>query len=1160
MTPTLLASSCGGRQRLAPPLALLLLLLLAYLPAWAQPAAQPQPIRSLRELPLPKELRLPSRPAPQAVLAPYEREASGTLTDFQGQGLAFTAAPANSWTFPGGQARTAAVTTPTGTTTYAPNQLAELVSAPIRLDTTLTNRAYALMGFMLYFDERYALETGHDIGSVYLQVEQADQSWSEWLLLSQRTGQSPGAGLRTTHLSLRDPALWHKRVRVKFSLQSDCATQYQGWTLDNVTFRQIVTTPQIRTAFVPPVPMAPIVPRIRPNDPLVPPINGIQRWLVPALQRLQQNSCRLDVTFVVNGAHFPYNAAMQDLPKLVLNNLDQLAELLQGAQQTSCKRVRVLVAGGRLGQPVGGTPATYYLAGGGLLGEPASNQHMSLRGPVALTSLKLEVQPLLASSQQQNTVPPRNGASVLLDYLQRGYGPTPEPGVKRVIVVLNNSDNFENARYASGTPVTKEALQTQLAAKGVSLIVNTPPQLSFGQTPGVLRQAATVNYQDRDPQHMLLDVAAAEVCTSQDEACQDPGLVIKLFGTSEAKDDNVTVGGTLPGQVEITNPRGELELSSPNNNLLFSTKILANGELDNPRAPLRLPLTATDRIVRFFVTPVTQNYTYDAEHNVKANVAAKIYEAATAARLASPDQSTAAATTSSGGNVVASGTQTANITNQILLFRGVNVLSNLHAEATRGRVTARGWGLVGSHASPMRHHITGTNFSIFTSWSLEYAAAAKFAVKPFFAPAGQPADQIEQGVIMQIRLDPAKTVKSPNLVLDEQEVLLIGAIQATGVQPVKRTDFFNDPTFYSLDNAGKVKAMGRLRGVFHGDQWPSMPPATTRPCLFVGEKWGDLLRNQNGITSLEAYLVSGGVETPLLNAAGVNSWSTDEKGLLCLNLNRDLAATERVKVRATYQNKRFEGTSTARHPVIYLNNNPHNLVIAHQAPAGPLRENFSAPNGPGQPMELGALVEQSEVDVYGNRFNIDPFALSPVAANLDSVQLRVDGTRVPLWVGIAPDRQNAAIDFGFYTTWRPPSNRSYVFTPRAYLKDGTVLEDHKPLNIHVGAGATSPRSTAASPLSATTGQGPANQAVVVYPNPFQDEFSVTYALPQADEVSVLLQPMDGSQALPLLPARKQAAGRQQLTLRSGGVATGLYLLIVRGKSGYEQRHKLVKMP
>ncbi|HLK97509.1 MAG TPA: T9SS type A sorting domain-containing protein, partial [Hymenobacter sp.] len=90
--------------------------------------------------------------------------------------------------------------------------------------------------------------------------------------------------------------------------------------------------------------------------------------------------------------------------------------------------------------------------------------------------------------------------------------------------------------------------------------------------------------------------------------------------------------------------------------------------------------------------------------------------------------------------------------------------------------------------------------------------------------------------------------------------------------------------------------------------------------------------------------------------------------------------------------------------------------------------------------------------------------------------------------------------------------------------------------------------------------GPANQAVMVYPNPFQDEFTLTYELPQADEVSVLLQPMDGSQALPLLPARKQAAGRQQLTVHSGNVATGMYLLIVRGKSGFELRHKLVKMP
>jgi len=200
------------------------------------------------------------------------------------------------------------------------------------------------------------------------------------------------------------------------------------------------------------------------------------------------------------------------------------------------------------------------------------------------------------------------------------------------------------------------------------------------------------------------------------------------------------------------------------------------------------------------------------------------------------------------------------------------------------------------------------------------------------------------------------------------------------------------------------------------------------------------------------------------------------------------------------------------------------------------------------------------VDVYGNRYNIDPFAPSPVGSNLARVDLLVDEAAVPLWVGIAPDRLSKAIEEGYFTMWTPQTAGSYVFKPQATLRDGTVLVDHKPLNIHIGVGVISPRGSEAAPLSAATGPGPADQAVVVYPNPFQDEFSLSYVLPTADEVSVLLQPMDGSQALPLLTGRKQAAGRQQLTLRSGGVATGLYLLIVRGKHGFEQRQKLIKMP
>ncbi|MBD2770318.1 hypothetical protein IC235_20720 [Hymenobacter sp. BT664] len=487
----------------------------------------PLNINSLRELPLPKELRLASRPAPQAVLAPYEQFTGGSLTDFQGGGLAFT--PSGSWRISNGQATTG---------TYTSSDYSELISPAFRLDTTLVNRGDALMGFAIYFDEQYRFESRYDKGLVQLQYQSPNGSWSPWILLSQRTGQSPGTGQRTTYLSLRDPALWHKQVRLKFSLSCDFSIQFGGWTIDNVTVRQIVTTPQIRTAFAttePGVPGTGVRPRIRPGERLTPPINGFERWVVPALERLQQNACRLDVTFVVNGAYLSPNAFYQDLPQLVNNNLDQLAQLLQGARQTSCKRVRFVVAGGQQSVRPAGTPYSYDVVGA----PPASNAHLNL-GQTDLLQLKDAVLSKLAYTAWQNTVQPQNGAVILQDYLQRRYGAEPEPGVKRVVVVLNNSDDFDDALFnvpTSRPRVTPQALQAQLQASGVTLVVNNPPQLnrpySLG-VPGPLRATATLNYQDRDPKYMLLDLAAAGACTPQDETC-DPTLVLqKADGTAQA--------------------------------------------------------------------------------------------------------------------------------------------------------------------------------------------------------------------------------------------------------------------------------------------------------------------------------------------------------------------------------------------------------------------------------------------------------------------------------------------------------------------------------------------------------------------------------------------------------------------------------------------------
>ncbi|MBD2768429.1 T9SS type A sorting domain-containing protein, partial [Hymenobacter sp. BT664] len=449
---------------------------------------------------------------------------------------------------------------------------------------------------------------------------------------------------------------------------------------------------------------------------------------------------------------------------------------------------------------------------------------------------------------------------------------------------------------------------------------------------------------------------------------------------------------------------------------------------------------------------------------------------------------------------------------------------------------------------PARHHSSVSNFSIFTSWSLSYAVAARFAVDAFYVPPGQ--QLTEEGVIMQLEIDPEFTVKSPNTAL-EQEVLVIGPIQATGVEEVKRSDF-NIPPATVIESTDKIRA--RLNAIIHGEKWLTMPAAT--PCLFVAEKWGDLLINQSGI---QAFLVAGGAETPLLNG-GVNSWSTDAYGIICFNLGRPLAANERIKVIASYENRSYEGSSTAKYPILYLNNNPHNIVIQHSAPSSSYEENYSIRDGVNKPLELGALVEISPEDVYGNELDIDPEEVElTLMENLDRVELLLDGVAVPLWQNIPLGRQLDALTEGFYTTWTPTENRTYVFKPRVYLKDGTVVEDRKPLNIHILPSSANPRPNSVALRSAPAAKQ-RERAIEVYPNPVGETFTLTYELPQADEVSVQLQAMNGSLAQSLFTARRQAAGRHQLTVPSGGVASGMYLLIVRGKHGYEQRKKLIKLP
>jgi len=1056
MKTTLLRSCPSGCRLLA-------LLLLVYLPGWAQPAAAPEPIRSLRELPLPKELRLPSRPAPQAVLAPYEQFTGGSLTDFQGNGLSFTAAPASSWTFPGSQARTAAVTTPTGTT-YAPTQLAELVSPPIRLDTTLSDRSRALMGFALYFDERYALETGHDFGSVYLQVEQADQSWSEWSLLSQRTGQSPGSDTRITYLSLRDPALWHKRVRVKFSLQSDCATQYQGWTLDNVTFRQIVTTPQIRTALLPlapPVAAPPGVPIPRyplGGFPLRDPINGIDRLFKPALERLLEHPCRLDVTFVVNGA-FTFG---QDLPQLVHNNLDQLAELLQSARQTSCKRVRVLVVGGRQAQAPAGRPYNYFLIGAGGPDAPASNAHLNLRG-TDLTSLREDVLARVAGRPGQNTAPPQNGAAILQHYLQTGYGTTPEPGVKRVVVVLNNSDAFDDPLYnlANGRPrVTAEVLQAQLQATGVTLLVNSPPQLNPPYSlslRGPLRATAAQNYQDRDPKYLLLDLAAATACSAQDEACDDEDDVIRLVSVDfqgannhpmqkqaarkedSWQDDTYGEAGTLP----IDYPEWQAS------------------EQQGPPA-------VNDPVAQTWQTP--------------ARMAVQLRVGRTAAKRGT-------VTVYRDGAVVAS--------KVVSLQAGLNTIADWTWEQNVSDVTGEKQVNLAWRFTPeggAEQFLASTNHTFFILLDkLVLTGEAKYV--------GRTAKRMQfvANAIANICCN-RQNAQEPGVDETDSSPIIILTL------PPKKEAVFKAFEYFQARN---INFDPNCDGCFVGrSRWILLDGVTNG--------YGDC----GALAELmKITLMMGGVE-----AQHKYLFATTKNDLSFVKDASEGCPTDLIEKRDFVING-----VTKELRLMYLNGGD---------PGVNLKESVTSAEGYLIAPAIG--IWDNPVDVLSNF----------ICPNT------VESGNYQVW---AEDIGNSRSMFyeipGHYPEPFPfdcSKVTSFHYKGQGLVKRKTKTRRPTTSAPRAGTSAAVAGTRAATQAAATT--------LEVHPNPFQDEFSVTYALPQADEVSVLLQPMDGSQALPLLPPRKQTAGRQQLTLRSGGVATGLYLLIVRGQHGFELRQKLVKMP
>ena len=96
-----------------------------------------------------------------------------------------------------------------------------------------------------------------------------------------------------------------------------------------------------------------------------------------------------------------------------------------------------------------------------------------------------------------------------------------------------------------------------------------------------------------------------------------------------------------------------------------------------------------------------------------------------------------------------------------------------------------------------------------------------------------------------------------------------------------------------------------------------------------------------------------------------------------------------------------------------------------------------------------------------------------------------------------------------------------------------------------------------------TAKGEPAKAVRIHPNPFTETCTVTYSLPQAEAITVELYTVTGKQvsktAHKLLSEQRQEAGQRPFTFNGTHLPAGMYLLMVRGKNGYLQQQRVVKL-
>ncbi len=517
---------------------------------------------------------------------------------------------------------------------------------------------------------------------------------------------------------------------------------------------------------------------------------------------------------------------------------------------------------------------------------------------------------------------------------------------------------------------------------------------------------------------------------------------------SDLKGDDIlstSTGGWLPARVTLSESlleAGQVEVIIQSADLLFSNEIDPAGEMIEPAQNIKVVIVPEDPDEVFYIKPAGTDYPYDADRHYAAQLQIDVYRAGQAPANGRKGQ--VYATNQSAP--IATGTETVTLTYNYVLYRGANIGANyLFEQAAQGKATPKRWGQPEAHASAVRHHSLGTNQSIFTSWSLSYNVAAKFAVIPREIP-GQPLSA-SQGVILTKEVTANYIMKSPSTISSEQEVLQIGPVTADAITFVQLDDFERNPIDVMRESVTDGRAediKARIDALPQGMRWYALPEQEST-CYFVAEETGDLLPS----TTIAAWQVApDGTETPILNN-GENAWTVNEYGYVCFNMY-GLAAGLTIKIEALYANTIFQGFGTHDYPIIFLNNNPLHLYPAHLVPGQ--GSEYHTKRGL-KPFYIMAKVKNGVRNASGELLDRFIIPRDELMSHVQQVRLMVNGSEVPFNANIPEDDfnyiPNPYQSNEFTALFTPPGYGTYVFTPELTLTNGVVVKDPKPVNIVV---------------------------------------------------------------------------------------------------------------